>query len=91
MCAAGEILWPETAPPSLILYPKERMPAVRTAASVRSLSPGLVLGTLYANRSVPHCAFLALQGEASPPYQEGILHPAALLTLSNCLLMQIAC
>jgi len=88
LCASGEILWPEVAPPSLTLYPEEPMPATRPAASAQSLAPGRVCGTLYDNLSLPDHAFLALQGEALPLYQEGILHPAALLALSNRFLMQ---
>ena len=49
LCAAGEILWPADAPPSLADYPEEPLPAVRLAASVESLAPGRILGTLYAD------------------------------------------
>jgi hypothetical protein len=68
VCAAGEISWPEEAPPSLALYPEEPLPAERPAASAESLAPGRVLGTLNAHL-LPD-------------------DPAALLTLSNHLLMQ---
>jgi MaoC like domain len=88
VCATGEILWPETPPPSLALYPQEPLPAARPPASAESLAPGRVLGTLYAGLSLPDHAFLALQDEILPLYQEGILHPAALLTFSNHILMQ---
>ena len=53
MCATGEILWPETAPPSLALYPKAPLPAARPVASPQSLAPGRVLGTPYATRPCP--------------------------------------
>jgi len=88
VCATGEILWPESAATSLALYPQEPLPAGRPPASAESLAPGRVLGTLYAEPSLPDHAFLALQDEVLPLYQEGILHPAALLALSNYLLMQ---
>ncbi|MGC9950937.1 MAG: hypothetical protein ABSF64_31615 [Bryobacteraceae bacterium] len=68
VCATGEVFWPEDAPPSLALYPQEPLPAVRPPASAESLTPGRVLGTLYANLPSPD--------------------PAALLTLSNHVLMQ---
>jgi acyl dehydratase len=88
VCAAGDIVWPETEPPSPALYAEEPLPAVRPAPSAQSLAPGLILGTLYANLSLPDHAFLALQDEALPLYQEGILHPAALLAFSNRLLIE---
>src|SRR5580658_10103923 len=88
VCATAEVLWPEYAPPSLALYPEEPLPAARPPASAESLAPGRVLGTLYAGLSLPDHAFLALQDEILPLYQEGILHPAALLTFSNHILMQ---
>jgi hypothetical protein len=68
VCAAGEILWPDGAPPSLALYPEEPMPATRPPASADSLAPGRILGTLYADLTATD--------------------PAALLTLSNHMLMQ---
>jgi len=52
VCAAGEIFWPETVPPSLALYPEEPLPAVRPAASAESLAPGRVFGTLYVDLSL---------------------------------------
>jgi hypothetical protein len=52
VCAAGEIFWPEDAPPSLELYPEEPLPAVRPAASAESLAPGRVFGTLYVDLSL---------------------------------------
>ena len=68
VCAAGEIFWPDDAPPSLALYPEQPLPDERPAASAQSLAPGRILGTLYAD----------------PPQAD----PAALLTLSNHLLMR---
>lgn len=71
VCAAGEVSWPEDAPPDLALYPEEPLPAVRPAASAEFLAPGRILGTLHDRLSL-----------SDHPY------PAALLTLSNHLLMQ---
>ena len=53
VCATGEVFWPEGAPPSLALYPEQPLPAVRPAASVESLAPGRVLGTLHAALPAP--------------------------------------
>jgi acyl dehydratase len=53
VCATGEIFWPETAPPSLALYPEQSLPATRPMASAESLAPGLTLGTLYAQLPSP--------------------------------------
>ena len=53
VCAAGEIFWPETAPPDLALYPEQSLPADRPAASPESLAPGRILGTLYATLAAP--------------------------------------
>ena len=52
VCAAGELFWPEDAPPSLALCPEEPLPAVRPAASAESLAPGRVFGTLYVDLSL---------------------------------------
>jgi len=54
VCAAGEILWSEDAPPDLALYPEQSLPAVRPPASAESLAPGRVLGTLYAALPLPN-------------------------------------
>jgi len=54
VCAAGEILWSEDAPPDLALYPEQPLPAVRPPASAESLAPGRVLGTLYAALPLPN-------------------------------------
>ena len=53
VCAAGEIFWPEPAPPDLALYPEQPLPAERPAASAESLFPGRTLGTLYATLAAP--------------------------------------
>ena len=52
VCATGEIFWPESAPPSLALYPEAPLPAARPAASAGSLAPGRMLGALYAELPV---------------------------------------
>ena len=88
VCATGEVFWTQPDPPPLSRYPEEPLPTERPPASAASLAPGRILGTVRANLSLPDRAFLALQDEALPLYQEGILHPAALLSLSNQVLIQ---
>ena len=78
--------WPE--PPSLDDYPESPLPVERPAASPESLAPGRILGAVCATLSLPDQAFLTLQDESLPIYQEGMLHPAALLSLSNQVLLQ---
>lgn len=58
VCTAGEIVWPEDAPPSLAIYPEEPLPAQRPPASPQSLAPGRILGTLYANLPLADAATL---------------------------------
>jgi acyl dehydratase len=88
VCATGEILWPDTPPPELALYPEKPLPADRPRPSALSLAPGVTLGTLHSMLSLPDRDFLAQQDETLPVYQDGILHPAALLSLSNQVLIQ---
>jgi hypothetical protein len=88
VCATGEVFWARGEAPSLAHYPAEPLPADRPPASSDSLAPGRILGTVRINLSLPDQSFLAMQDEASPIYQEGILHPAALLSLSNQVLIQ---
>jgi acyl dehydratase len=88
VCATGEVFWMQTEAPSLARYPEEPLPTERPPASSTSLAHGRILGTVRANLSLPDDAFLAMQDETLPVYQEGILHPAALLSLSNQVLIQ---
>jgi len=88
VCATGEVFWTQNEAPSGAWYPEEELPAERPPASPASLAPGRILGTVRANLSLPDHAFLAMQDEALSLYQEGILHPAALLSLSNQVLIQ---
>jgi acyl dehydratase len=57
-CAAGDVFWPEDAPPSLAQYPDGPLPAVRPAASAESLAPGRTLGTVYTELPLPDPAAL---------------------------------
>jgi len=88
VCATGKVVRLDTEPPSVSRYPEEALPAERPPASSVSLAPGRILGTVRASLSLPDQAFLAMQDEALPVYQDGILHPAALLSLSNEVLIQ---
>jgi hypothetical protein len=88
VCATGEVFWMHDEAPSLARYPEEPLPAERPPTSSASLAPGRILGTVRASLSLPDDAFLAMQDEALPLYREGILHPAALLSLSNQVLIQ---
>jgi acyl dehydratase len=88
VCATGDVLRVDTEAPSLADYPEEALPAERPPGSSLSLAPGRILGTVRASLSLPDDAFLAMQDEVLPVYQEGILHPAALLSLSNQALLQ---
>jgi hypothetical protein len=88
MCASGEVFWMQGEPPSLAWYPEAPLPAERPPASSASLAPGRILGTVRASLTLPDHAFLAMQDEALRIYQDGILHPAALLSLSNQVLIQ---
>lgn len=88
VCATGEVFWAQGEAPSLARYPVEPLPAERLPSSSASLASGRPLGTVHTKLSLPDHEFLALQDEALPLYQEGILHPAALLSLSNQVLMQ---
>jgi hypothetical protein len=88
VCATGEVFWMQTEPPLIERFPEAPLPAERPPASSASLAPGRILGTVRTNLSLPDQAFLTLQDEALLLYQEGILHPAALLSLSNQVLMQ---
>jgi hypothetical protein len=78
----------QTEPPPIGRFLEAPSPAERPPASSASLAPGRILGTVRTNLSLPDQAFLTLQDEALLLYQEGILHPAALLSLSNQVLMQ---
>jgi len=88
VCATGEVFWTQAEPPSLAWNREESFPRERPPASSASLAPGRILGTVRAKLSLPDHAFLAMQDEALTLYQEGILHPAALLSLSNQVLIQ---
>jgi acyl-coenzyme A thioesterase PaaI-like protein len=88
VCASGEVFWMQDEPPSLARYPEESLPMERPVASPASLAPGRILGTVRASLSLPDHAFLAMQDEALPLYRQGILHPAALLSWSNQVLIQ---
>jgi len=88
VCAEGEVFWPQTAPPSFAEYPELPLPAERPSASPASLAPGRILGAVRTTLSLPDDAFLTLQDETLPIYREGMLHPAALLSLSNQVLIQ---
>jgi len=88
VCTTGQVFWMQGEAPSLARYPEEPLPAERPAASAAFLAPGRILGTVRATLSLPDHAFLALQDEALPLYREGILHPAACLSLSNQVLIQ---
>jgi hypothetical protein len=88
VCATGEVFWPEGPAPPLARYPEEPLPMERPPASSVSLAPSRILGTVRASLTLPDHAFLAMQDEALRIYQDGILHPAALLSLSNQVLIQ---
>jgi acyl dehydratase len=88
VCAAGEIFWHETEPPPAALYPEAPLPPERPPASSESLAPGRTLGSLRNQLRLPDDEFLAQQDEKLVLYREGIMHPAALLSLSNELLLQ---
>ena len=88
VCAAGEILWQQPEIPALLQYPEAPMPQERPGASAESLAPGRILGSLHYELSLPDEAFLAAQGETLPLYRQGLMHPAALLALSNQVLLQ---
>jgi hypothetical protein len=88
VCATGEVFWMQGDAPSLAPYPEGPLPAERPPASSASLAPGRALGTVRVNLSLPDHAFLAMQDEVLPLYQKGILHPAALLSPSNQVLIQ---
>ena len=87
-CAKGEVFWTETDAPALSVYAEAPLPAERPPASAVSLTPGRVLGSLHLRASLPDDTFLTMQDEQLPVYREGIMHPAAMLTLSNQLLLQ---
>src|SRR5579862_5387654 len=53
VCAAGEVFWPDTAPPSPELYPEAPLPLERPAASTETLAAGRILGTLYSRLRLP--------------------------------------
>jgi acyl dehydratase len=88
VCATGHIFWPVGAPPSVILYPEAPLPPERPPASSVSLAPGQILGSLCSQLCLPDDAFLAEQDETLAIYREGTMHPAALLSLCNQLLLQ---
>jgi hypothetical protein len=88
VCATGEIFWAQEEAPSLAQYPAEPLPVDRPPASSDSLALGRILGTVRTDLLLPDQSFLAMQDEALPIYQDGILHPAALLSLSNQVLIQ---
>jgi hypothetical protein len=88
VCATGEVFWPEGPAPPLARYPEEPLPMERLTPSSVSLAPGRVLGTVLTQLVLPDQAFLTMQDEPLALYQDGILHPAALLSLSNQVLLQ---
>ena len=88
VCATGEVFWMQGEAPSLALYPEEPLPVDRPPASLESLAPGRILGTVRTALSLPDQTFLAAQADALPLYREGILHPAALLALSDHVLKE---
>lgn len=88
VCARGELLWPRTAAPALAEYPERPLPAERPPASAESLTPGRMLGTVRRRLALPDATYLALHEEQLPFYRDDILHPGALLELSNRVLME---
>lgn len=88
VCAAGEIVWPQAEAPDPASYPEQALPEERPPASAASLVPGSILGTVRSTLALPDHAFLAQQDEPLPVYREGLLHPAALLSLCNQVLLQ---
>jgi len=86
--ATGEVTWPQAAPPVLDQYPEKQLPVEKPLASAETLAPGTVLGALRVRLFLPDDNFLSAQDERLALYEEGLMHPAALLSLSNHLLMQ---
>ncbi|MFN7997974.1 MAG: hypothetical protein U0Q18_30420 [Bryobacteraceae bacterium] len=86
--ATGEVTRPPTAAPALDQYPEKQLPSEKPLASAETLAPGTVLGTLRVRLSLPDTEFLSTQDERLILYEKGLMHPAALLSLSNHLLMQ---